>query len=51
MTHLKLWPIHGHMDTMCVGPPPQVFLVICILNCMVELRVDLRQSASQLIIN
>ena len=41
---LKLGPVHGHVDAVGVGPEPQVLLVIGVVDRVVKLFVDLRQS-------
>jgi hypothetical protein len=45
--YLKLRPIHSHVNPMIVRPPLKVLLMVCIVNSMVELLVDLWQSEEQ----
>ena len=42
--YLKLRPIHWHIDSISIWPPPQVFFVISIVDCVVKLLIDLRKS-------
>lgn len=42
--HLELRPVHGHVDAVGVGPPPEVLLVVGVVDRVVELLVDLRQA-------
>jgi len=46
--YLELRPVHGHVDAVVVGPPPQVLLVVRVVHCVVELLVDLRQAAEKM---
>lgn len=41
--YLECGPVHGHIDTMVVRPPFQIFHMICIADCMVEFLIDLWQ--------
>jgi hypothetical protein len=50
-TDLKLWPVHGHVDPVCVGPESQVLLVVRVIDGVIELFVDLRQSVTEMIFN
>jgi hypothetical protein len=45
--YLKVWPIHGHVHTMCIGPPFQIFLMVCIVYCMIEFIIDLRKTVTE----
>ena len=45
--YLKVWPIHGHVNTMCIGPPFQIFFMICIVYCMIEFFIDLRKTVTE----
>ena len=40
---LKLWPSHGHVNPVCVGPPAQVLLMVSIVNSVVKFIINLRQ--------
>ena len=42
ITYLELRPSHGHIYTVSVGPPSQVFLVISIVDRVIEFIVYLR---------
>ena len=50
---LKLWPSHGHVNPVCVGPPAQVLLMVSIVNSVVKFIINLRQPvlSSILVIN
>ena len=50
-TDLKLWPVHGHVDPVGVGPESQVLLMVRVVDGVVELFVDLRQSETEIILN
>lgn len=40
-THLELRPVHRHVDAVVVRPPFQVFLVVGVVDCVVQFFVDL----------
>lgn len=48
-TYNERWPIHGHVDTVVVGPPFQILGVVRVVDCVVELLIDLRNPESNLV--
>ena len=50
---LKLWPSHGHVNPVCVGPPAQVLLMVSVVYSVVKFIINLRQPvlSSILVIN
>lgn len=47
IVYLKVWPIHSHVNTMCIGPPFQIFFMVCIVYCMIEFFIDLRKTVTE----
>ena len=43
---LKLWPGHGHVDPVCVGPPAQVLFMVSVVYRVVKFIIDLRQPGA-----
>jgi hypothetical protein len=48
VVYLKVWPIHGHVNTISVRPPFQILLVVCIIYCMIEFFIDLRKTVTKI---
>ena len=45
--YLKLWPVHAHVDSVIKRPPLEVLVVVGVVDCVVQLFVDLWQPKQQ----